>query len=142
MLTVVGTIELRDLRERLEQAQVEATIRNLNSALQLQVAHRLATGREASIAALAGSNPVAWLAIPPPGYIGEVAVPLAESVPGSWYFDRERGELAYRPVLCGHLAGAGSPPLLKWRVERSRRPTRVLLTGGLALVPVVDYKWY
>ena len=142
ILTVAGVAGLRDMRERLERAQVEATVRNLNSALQLEVAHRIAAGQEGSIAALAGMNPVPWLAAPPPGYLGEVALPPSQPAPGSWYFDRSSGELAYRPVLSAHLTGAGSPPLLKWRIGRSQRPPRLLLTGGLALVAVVDYEWY
>jgi hypothetical protein len=142
VLTVVGLVGLRDLRERLECAQVRATVRNLNSALQVEIAHRIDAGREASIAALAGANPVPWLATALPGYIGETATPPARPAPGSWYFDRTSGELAYRPVLSSHLTSAGSPPLLKWRIERSRHPPRLLLTGGLALVAVVDYRWY
>lgn len=141
-LALAGFLSLRDLRERLERAQVEATIRNLNSALQFEIAHRIDVGQEASIAALAGANPVPWLSTPLPGYIGEVAPAPAQSAPGTWYFDRSRGELAYRPVLCGHLTGAGSPPLLRWRIERPLRPPRLLLTGGLALVAVEAYRWY
>jgi len=142
VLSVAGFLGMRDLRERLECTQVEATVRNLNSALQIEIAHRIDSGREASIAALTGANPVPWLVTPLPGYVGETAAPLARPAPGSWYFDRSSGELVYRPVLSAHLTGAGSPPLLKWRIERARHPPRLLLTGGLALVAVVDYRWY
>lgn len=142
VMIAAGFLGLRDMRERLERAQVEATIRNLNSALQVEIAHRIDAGQEASIPALAGADPVLWLAAPPPGYIGEVTLPPARSAPGNWYFDRSRGELAYRPVLCAHLTGAGAPPLLKWRIERSQRPPRLLLTGGLALTAIVPYRWY
>jgi hypothetical protein len=142
VLAVAGFAAPRDLRERLERAQVEATVRNINSALQMEVAQRMAAGKEAGIGALAGVNPVPWLAVPPPGYVGEVAMPPARTAPGTWYFDRSSGELAYRPVLGGHLTGAGSPPLLRWRIQRAQRPTRLLLTGGLALEAVVDYRWY
>jgi hypothetical protein len=142
VLTLVGWAGLRDLRERLELAQVAATVRNLNSGLQMEVAHRIAAGQEGSIATLAGANPVPWLATSLPGYVGEVAAPPPVPAPGAWYFDRSRGELAYRPLLTRHLRGAGWPPLLRWRIERSSPPPRLLLTGGLALVALVDYRWY
>jgi hypothetical protein len=142
IVALIGFASLRDLQERLEQAQVEATVRNLNSALQYEVAHRIAGGQENRIVELAGANPVPWLQAPLPGYLGEVAVAPSETTRGSWFFDRSRGELVYRPVLSRHLEGAGSPPVLKWRIQRSQRPGRLALTGGLSLVASVDYRWY
>jgi hypothetical protein len=132
---------LREMREQLERAQVAATVRNLNSALQFQIAHRIAAGREVQVAQLAGANPVPWLTAPPPGYAGEVAVLPAHIDAGTWLFDRSRGELVYRPVLHRHLSGAGSPPLLKWRIRRAAPPPRLLLTGGLSLAAEVAYRW-
>jgi hypothetical protein len=141
VLALIGLDALCDMRERLEQAQVAATVRNLNSALQVEVAHRIAAGRESSIAELAGANPVPWLAAPLPGYVGEVAVPPPGPTPGSWFFDHSRGELVYRPVLSRHLRGGGSPPLLKWRIQKPREPGRQALTGGLRFVATVEYGW-
>jgi hypothetical protein len=142
VVALIGFGELRDMQERLERAQVEATVRNLNSALQYEVAHRIAAGQENTIAELAGANPVPWLQAPLPGYLGEVAVAPSETTRGSWFFDRSRGELVYRPVLSRHLEGAGSPPLLKWRIQRPQRPGRLALTGGLGVVATVQYRWY
>jgi hypothetical protein len=142
VVALIGFGELRDLQERLEQAQVEATVRNLNSALQHEVAHRIAAGQESSIAELTGVNPVPWLQAAMPGYLGEVAVMPAEAMKGSWVFDRSRGELVYRPVLSSHLRDAGSPPVLKWRIQRSQRPGRPALASGLSIVATVDYRWY
>ena len=141
-LTLAGFIVLRDLRERLERAQVEATVRNLNSALQFEVAHRIAAGQEASISTLAGANPVPWLASPPPGYVGEVAEAPAQLLAGHWYFARSSGELLYRPRLCSHLVVAAAPPVLRWRIGPAQGARRLVLTGGLALVATVDYRWY
>jgi len=142
VVTVFGWASLRDLRERLERAQVEADVRNLNSALQIELAHRIETGREAEIAQLAGSNPVRWLAAPMTGYLGEAPVLPPDPAPRSWYFDRSRGELVYRPALSAHLSGAGSPPLLRWRVQAPRPDGRPALTGGLVVAVVSEYRWY
>jgi hypothetical protein len=142
VVALIGFGELRDLQERLEQAQVEATVRNLNSALQHEVAHRIAAGQESTIPELAGANPVPWLQAPVPGYLGEVAALPTEVARGSWFFDRSRGELVYCPLLSRHLSDAGSPPLLKWRVQRSQRPGWLVLVGGLSLAATADYRWY
>jgi hypothetical protein len=139
-LAAIAWAVLSDARERLEQAQVEATVRNLNSALQFEIAHRLASGREAMIGELAGINPVS-LAAQPPGYAGEADGLPADIQPGQWLFDRARGELVYRPLSTCHLRGAGTPPLLRWRVERTLKPHGPAFAGGLALVAVVEYRW-
>ena len=142
VIAVAGFASLRNLRERLEKAQVEANVRNLNSALQLEIAHRIAAGQENGIADLAGTNPVRMAESPLPGYLGEFAVAPPDVAPGIWYFDRADGELVYHPALSCHLTGAGSPPLLKWRIQRSQRPGRPIFAGGLQLVAAVDYRWY
>ena len=140
--TLFGFAGLRDLRERLERAQVEADVRNLNSALQFDLAHRITAGQEAGIAELAGSNPVRWLAAPMAGYLGELPAVPTDPAPGSWFFDRSRGELVYRPALISHLAGAGTPPLLRWRIQAPPAGGRLPLAGRLMLVALGDYRWY
>lgn len=142
VVALIGFGRVRDMRERLEKAQVEANARNLNSALQFEVAHRIAAGHENGIAELVGANPVRWLESPLAGYMGEFTVVPPEVVPGSWYFDRKEGKLVYHPVLSCHLVGAGSPPLLKWRIQRSQQAGRPTFTGGLMFVQTVEYRWY
>lgn len=139
-LAATAWVGLSDARERLEQAQVEATVRNLNSALQFEIAHRLASGQESRIGELAGTNPV-LLVLPPPGYAGEVDALPADIPPGRWLFDRAHGELVYRPLSTCHLKGASTVPLLRWRVERTQTVRGPGFAGGLALVAKVEYRW-
>lgn len=141
VLALVLMLGLRGLREDLERAQVESTVRNINSALQHQIAHRIASGQEARLAELAGANPVPWLEAPPPGYAGEADSQPAEIAAGTWLFQRNSGELVYRPAARRRLEIDGPPGLLRWRVQRATTPQRLLLTGGLALVPTVKYRW-
>lgn len=144
VVTVVALafmLGLRELGEDLERAQMEATVRNINSGLQQQVAHLVASGQEARLTELAGTNPVPWLEAPPPGYRGEAESLPADMATGTWLFLRDSGELVYRPAARRRLEIDGPPGLLRWRIQRATMPRRLLLTGGLALAPTVEYRW-
>jgi prepilin-type N-terminal cleavage/methylation domain-containing protein len=87
---------LLDYRERAELAAVEQLAGVLRTALVLKIGALTARGQEAQIAALAGQNPIDWLAEKPRNYAGEYFAPTAAEVgPGRWYFDRKTKTLVY-----------------------------------------------
>ena len=109
-----------------ERAAVEQTVGTMRAALALRQSALSARGRERELAALAGTNPVAWLSAPPRQYAGEYYAPDPGMVrAGSWYFDRSDKTLAYLP------AAGGAP--LKFRVARAPA-----LATTMTLAPVED----
>lgn len=90
-----------------ERAHVRQVEGELRAALGIEVMRRVIDGERGSLAELAGTNPVALAPVEPPRWHGV----RASSQPpprGSWYFDRERRALVYRPWLL-----EASP---RWRV--------------------------
>ena len=70
----------------------------IQSALLLEAAERLARGESASLSELAGSNPINLLLEPPGNYLGPRSSEQHDSVPRrSWYFDEQNRLLVYRP---------------------------------------------
>ena len=77
-----------------QQEIEEATVQSEAAALRVELldvqAHRATFGG----ALPSGDNPLRWVDRQPAAYLGELdAAPAARGV---WYFDRARGELAYR----------------------------------------------
>ncbi len=74
------------------------TVRNqLNSALMMETAKRIAAGESGRVAELQGSNPMLLLLRPPDNYLGELNFPDHNRMPKrSWYFDRVADLLFYR----------------------------------------------
>ena len=77
-----------------QQEIEEATVQSEAAALRVELldvqAHRATFGG----ALPSGDNPLRWVDRQPAAYLGELdAAPTARGV---WYFDRARGELAYR----------------------------------------------
>jgi len=129
--------------ELAEKTAVDMTIRNLRSGLRWQIAERLLRGSPTETAALVGANPIGWLERPPDGYIGEHAGPSADLPRGSWYFDTDSRELAYRPNLTLHFeAPAGRSDEIRWRVIARRRGNLVLSAEGLTLDETTQYRWF
>jgi type II secretory pathway pseudopilin PulG len=96
---------LQYYQEAAERADMEYTANTLKLALQLRIARDLGQQRPVNYAAVMSENPASWLEQPMKNYRGEVGQAEAALLPrGSWYFDRERRELAYRPLRDRHLA--------------------------------------
>lgn len=73
------------------------TTQQIQNALLLEAAERIVRGESASLAALAGSNPMDLLLEPPGNYLG-TRRPDDQSPPRrSWYFDAGENRLVYRP---------------------------------------------
>ena len=77
-------------QQEIEEASVQSEAAALRVELLDVQAHRATFGG----ALPAGDNPLRWVDRQPAAYLGELdAAPAARGV---WYFDRARGELAYR----------------------------------------------
>jgi hypothetical protein len=93
VIAVLAWLLMRALDRAREEVE-EATVQSEAAALRVELldaqAHRAAFGGPLPT----GDNPLRWVDRQPAAYLGELdAAPEAGSV---WYFDRARGELAYR----------------------------------------------
>ena len=93
VVAVLAWLLMRALDRAREEVE-EATVQSEAAALRVELldaqAHRAAFGG----ALPNGDNPLRWVGRQPAAYLGELdAAPAARGV---WYFDRARGELAYR----------------------------------------------
>lgn len=99
VLGVVASMLLSRLRfyqEAAEKANVETTIGAVKSALRSRMASLLVEGRAQEYVQLAQQNPLDWLDVMPPNYVGKLPLPGGAGVPpGSWYFDPEDRMLVY-----------------------------------------------
>jgi hypothetical protein len=129
--------------ELAEATVVQLTIQNIRSGLRYQIADRLVAGRTSEIGQLLGANPVSWLERSPDGYLGIVRTGSVRSLPaGSWFYDIDRGEFGYVPMLSFHLVTEPEGrAILRWRMQalRSQTPSEV---EGLMLVTVSPYRWF
>ncbi|MBS1198464.1 MAG: hypothetical protein H6R18_2249 [Proteobacteria bacterium] len=131
---------LAEMQERSEKLMVELTIRNVRVGLKVAMVQAMAHGQEGEIRRWAGRNPLLWLgAIPegnmdiakaesnltviPDGYGGNCTPQeMRELAGGSWCFDPDSGELAYRPRNDRHLrsiSSAEQSKVLRWKVVAS-----------------------
>lgn len=83
---------------RAERVAFVQTQRQLHSALMLEAAERVTRGESASLAELAGSNPMNLLLTPPGNYVGSYPRVEPEALPrASWCYEETSGRLVYRP---------------------------------------------
>ncbi|WP_153108781.1 hypothetical protein [Propionivibrio limicola] len=98
-IAVVGVLALllaralERVREDFEEAAVQSEAAAIRIELLDRIAHHQAVGGELP----ASGNPLVWIGRRPPNYLGEIdGAPPASSGDGVWFYDRVRGELAYR----------------------------------------------
>lgn len=102
--------------ERVAFLQVRA---ELQSALLLETAARIARGESRSLAALSAVNPMELLLRTPANYVGVVDEAQADQVPARhWYFDAASGRLVYRVGRYARFDGLNGPAD---RIELSAR---------------------
>ena len=79
-----------------ETVAFATVVNQLNNALLLETAKRIASGDGRSVPQLAGSNPMELMLRPPDNYLGKLRTPATEPLPKrSWHFDPSREILVY-----------------------------------------------
>ncbi len=147
LLSVLTALLLQALlrqQEIAERTAVEMTVMNMRSGLRYRIAELILADRTAEIAALAGANPVGWLARPPEGYLGETdaAELLLAQSPGTWRFDTARRELVYRVNRGEGFSSldAGSKEI-RLQVVSERGSLRHGALLGMSIVVANRYEW-
>ena len=85
------------VRMEAERVAMERVVQALRAAALEHALHSRASGERLNAPDLLGSNPMVWLARPPPNYLGEWAGPDPAAIPGGqWYFDSRSNWLVYR----------------------------------------------
>lgn len=119
---------LLDLQADGEKTAVDLTVRNMRTGLQLRMAEMMLENKVKEIPALAGQNPVQWLAQPPEHYLGELDAPPHDPAPRSWYFNRATRTLMYYPGAARFDRVSGESGPLAWRIV----PGSGTRDGGMA----------
>jgi prepilin-type N-terminal cleavage/methylation domain-containing protein len=150
-ITIVGllgtALSERMLRyqEYAEKTAMEVTARNIATGLRMQVADLMMRDRLYELDRLLQANPIAWLAVPPPNYLGERASAPEDTVArGKWYFDSGRRVLVYTPFHRRFFI-----PRLREGNSVSYRVTAVPVGSsggtrrleGLSLLLLSPYRW-
>jgi general secretion pathway protein G len=148
IISVLATVLLNRLgyyKEMLEKAAMEATLRNIKTGLQVQLAELIVSNRQAQAARLEIEDPVQWLDEKPPNYGGSYRTPPDT---GTWYFDAGTHELVY-VVNTGsrlELDTGADPKQVRFRARVLKDRLKLFGMGvesvaGVTLLPVRPYRW-
>lgn len=134
--------------ERVAFQQVRSQVQ---SALLLEAAERIARGESSSLGELAGANPMSLLLLPPGNYIGERSRPRIGDLPRrAWYFDTRDGRLVYRPGRQARVETLEGPQdrielavsfAFRDRDGDGRYQPSIDHFDGLRLAPVYPFRW-
>lgn len=151
LLFWITLIRVWELRHVAEQTHVETIIGSLRSAIGIEVSRRILRQGMDAVAAMENSNPIQYLAHPPPNYLGELEQPVPEELNGyQWYFDRREKALVYRINHTEHFS-TSLPGVARIRLAikldytdannngRFDNPTDHL--KGIRLVPLEPFHW-
>ena len=131
--------------EAAERMAMENQARMIGSALQLQMAALITSGRERDMASLARGNPLDWLQTKPPNYLGELAVaPGDDHTAGNWYYDVGSGETVYLVRRgAGFDADARGRKEVRYRVRvvHEKFGDERADVVGAVFQPVLPYRW-
>lgn len=135
--------------ERVAFTQVRG---QLQSALLLEAAERIASGRASELAELVGTNPMELVIATPSNYAGALGRAEAERVaPASWYFDESTRRLVYRVGRLVEIeTAAGISDRIELAVEfvyddrdgNGQYDADSDGYGGLRLEPVREFEWH
>jgi general secretion pathway protein G len=148
IISVLAAVLLNRLgyyKEMLEKAAMEATLRNIKTGLQVQLAELIVTNRQAQAARLEHEDPLQWLDEKPPNYGGSYRTPPDA---GTWYFDSGTHELVY-VVNTGsrlELDTGAEPKQVRFRARLLKDRLKLFGNGvesvaGVTLLPVRPYRW-
>jgi prepilin-type N-terminal cleavage/methylation domain-containing protein len=141
ILAAVAVERLFYYQERAEKVAMLANLEAFKTGLRVQVAELLATNRTDRLSTLEGTNPIAWMEQPPPGWIGNYSAP---SQPGSWSYATATRELVYSPRNRRYLRTEAPGKDLRFRVVLKYGDNGA---GGKALTaatlaPTRPYLWF
>jgi hypothetical protein len=146
----VGVLFERGLyyQEYAEKTAMEMTAKSIRTGLRYKVADLMLANRMSEISALAGENPLNWLAEKPPNYLGELdSAPMVEPK-GQWYFDRRNRELVYTVNNRRHFSPSSYRDFnVRYRLMRTSAGAVTDSApnyGGtwVSLVLVAEYGWF
>ena len=142
VLAVVLLGRLEVVQQEAERVAVQQTLLALRAGLRMQVLELYASDRQNQLPALAGQNPIDWLAEKPANYLGAYRAPEMEKLPQShWFFDRSNAELIYI-LNRGNSFAARHSELLLFKVSLRQasvtrtQPSRPLDAPEVALIQV------
>lgn len=150
VLAAVALYRLAPLQADAERVAMESVVGSLRSALGMEVASYIARDNMQGVKVLVGSNPMDLLTELPGHYRGVMSAAEGAAVEGGeWYFDRQRGELAYRVRNTGAFDGGGAfPAEARFAVvpvfedrNRSGRLDAGDVLHGVRLAKVAPYRW-
>ena len=96
VLVAVLLSRMAVVQQEAERVAVQQTLLALRAGLRIQVLELYASDRQNQLPALAGQNPIDWLAEKPANYLGAYMAPEMEKLPLShWFFNRSNAELVY-----------------------------------------------
>ena len=123
-VVLLGRLEV--VQQEAERVAVQQTVLALRAGLRMQVLELYASDRQNQLPALAGQNPIDWLAEKPANYLGAYSAPEMEKLPPShWFFNRSNAELLYILNRSNSFAARHSE-LLRFKVSlRQASATRV-----------------
>lgn len=140
VLAVVLLGRLEVVQQEAERVAVRQTLLALRAGLRMQVLELYASDRKNQLPALAGQNPIDWLAEKPANYLGAYNAPEMEKLPQShWFFDRSNAELIYI-LNRGNSFAARHSELLRFKVSLRQasvtrtQPSRPLDAPEVALI--------
>jgi hypothetical protein len=121
--------------ELAERSSMEATVSNVNSALNVMLAYNALNGRPGDDRSVAQHSPFALVTMSPTNFHGEIDAPRLDGLErGYWVFDRSGRELIYLPRLHRGLRTADPEAAIRFRL--------LLRQGkGYMLVPTSTYEW-
>ncbi|MGK5061311.1 type II secretion system protein [Janthinobacterium sp. LB3P112] len=125
VIAVLATVLLSRLtviQQDAERVAVRQTVVALRAGLRMKVLELYASDRQNQVPALAGQNPIDWLAEKPANYLGAYTAPAIEKLPQShWFFDQSNAELIY--ILSrGNIFGGYRSELLQFKVSLQQAP--------------------
>jgi len=157
VITIIGVLftvavdRLLLLKVDAERTSMAHIISALRSAMNIQVAKQISSGKVDELPNMAGSNPMNWLSEKPDNYIGIKDEPDPADIEGyQWYFDSYNNWLVYRVGNSNYF----SSPVKG--VARARLRVNLVYTDnnendefnpnvddihGLTLQSIEPYKW-
>ena len=140
VLAVVLLGRLEVVQQEAERVAVQQTLLALRAGLRMQVLELYASDRQNQVPALAGQNPIDWLAEKPANYLGAYMAPEMEKLPPShWFFNRSNAELVYI-LNRGNTFNGYHSELLRFKVSLRQasvtrtQPSRPLDAPEVALI--------